>query len=151
MPYLIDGHNLIEKTPGLSLSQLDDEKSLFKLLDVYFKHLRKKAIVFFDRGNFSSKVGYKTAFLEAHFVHLPRTADEEIIFRIKKLKGEAKNYTVVTSDHWIADNARSAGTTVISSTSFANKLINSSLNSKGVKNESKYDVDYWMNIFGNNS
>jgi len=42
MPYLIDGHNLIPKIPGLRLDQLDDEQSLFALLDDYFKQIRKK-------------------------------------------------------------------------------------------------------------
>ena len=51
MPYLIDGHNLIPCMHGMSLDQLDDEMRLIDILEPYFRKIRKKATIFFDRGS----------------------------------------------------------------------------------------------------
>ena len=48
MNYLIDGHNLIAKIPGLSLSMPDDEERLVELLNRFGQHSRGKLEVFFD-------------------------------------------------------------------------------------------------------
>jgi predicted RNA-binding protein with PIN domain len=50
MQYLIDGHNLIPKVPGLSLSDPDDEEQLINKLSGWARISRQKIIVFFDRG-----------------------------------------------------------------------------------------------------
>ena len=36
MSYLIDGHNLIPKIPGLTLRQMDDENELIEILQRFF-------------------------------------------------------------------------------------------------------------------
>ncbi|MCD6576884.1 MAG: NYN domain-containing protein [Anaerolineaceae bacterium] len=147
MPYLIDGHNLIPKIPGLQLNQLDDEQSLFILLDKYFKRIRKKAVVYFDHASLSSHSGFHTAYLQARFIRLPSSADEAILLRLKELGGDAHNYTIVTSDHWIVDNAQAVGASVISSDDFAHKLLTKSSKAHNKSNNSSEDVNYWLDIF----
>ncbi len=147
MPYLIDGHNLIPKIPGLRLDQLDDEQALFFLLDEYFKRIRKKAVVYFDRASHSSHSGFSSAYLHAHFVRSPSSADEAILLRLKELGGDARNYTIVTSDHWIADNANALGASVISSDNFARKFLTDHSKPQTKSKNSKSDIDYWLDIF----
>jgi predicted RNA-binding protein with PIN domain len=151
MPYLIDGHNLIPKIPGLRLNQLDDEQSLFTLLDKYFKRIRKKAVVYFDQASLSNHSSFHSAYLHAHFVRPPSSADNAILLHLKELGGDARNYTVVTSDHWIADNARAVGASVISCDDFAHKLITAPSKPQNKAKKTDDDVDYWLDIFQNNS
>ena len=151
MPYLIDGHNLIPKIPGLRLNQLDDERSLFTLLDEYFKRIRKKAVVYFDQASLSSHSNFHTAYLRAHFVRLPSSADQAILLQLKELGGDAHNYTIITSDHWIADNARAVGASVISSDDFAHKLLTAPSKPKNKKKKPDDDVDYWLDVFQKDS
>ena len=151
MPYLIDGHNLIPKIPGLRLNQLDDEHSLFTLLDEYFKRIRKKAVVYFDKASLSSHSSFHTAYLRAHFVRSPSSADDAILLQLKELGGDARNYTIVTSDHWIADNARAVGASVISSDDFARKLLTAPSKPKNKKKKPDDDVDYWLDVFQKDS
>ena len=151
MPYLIDGHNLIPKIPGLRLDQLDDEQSLFALLDDYFKQIRKKAVVYFDRASHTSHADFHSAYLHAHFVRSPSSADDAILLQLKELGGNARNYTVVTSDHWIIDNANAVGASVISSDDFAHKLLTHLSKPQNKSENPENDVDFWLDIFQNNS
>ena len=48
MGYLIDGHNLIPKIPGLNLRQMDDETDLIGILQSFCSAKQKDAVVFFD-------------------------------------------------------------------------------------------------------
>jgi len=151
MPYIIDGHNLIPKIPGLSLSQLDDEAGLFFLLSEYFKHVRKKAVIFFDRAQHYEH-DYRSAFVQAVFVHGPANADQAIIQYLKEKKKEAKNYSVISSDHWIITNAQKMGAKIISSENFAKQITSKRKSIRENKAQRQpNDIDYWMNIFKNDS
>ncbi|MDO9546123.1 MAG: NYN domain-containing protein [Pelolinea sp.] len=152
MPYLIDGHNLIPKIPGIQLNHLDDELSLFAILDNYFKQIRKKGVVYFDHASHGAPTVPNTAYLQAHFVRKPSSADEAILLRLNELGGDARNYTIVTSDHWVADNARSAGASVVSSDDFARTLRLHTQNSfKKLKTGDENDIDFWLDIFQSKS
>ena len=50
MPYLIDGHNLIPKVPGMSLQAIDDEDRLVDALQDFVRSRRQKVEVFFDQA-----------------------------------------------------------------------------------------------------
>jgi predicted RNA-binding protein with PIN domain len=148
MPYLIDGHNLIPKIPGIQLNHLDDEQALFTLLDNYFKQIRRKAVVYFDQASLGAPSELNTAYLQAHFVRKPSSADEAMLLHLKELGGDARNYTIITSDHWVADNARSVGASVISSDDFARTLrVKSQESFKKTKRNDEGDIDYWLDIF----
>jgi len=151
MPYIIDGHNLIGHLSGISLSDIDDEQLLLSMLEVYFKGIRKKAIVFFDQGSLLNSGEFNSAFLEVKFVRFPKTADEAIIEKLKSLKGNAKNFQVVSSDNWVINNSQKVGAKVISSEIFGRKIIekNRIAQNKNISNDD--NVEYWLNIFESDS
>ena len=123
MTYLIDGHNLIPKIPGLSLQDFDDEEQLVGRLQQFSRLRRKQVEVYFDRA----PVGFhgQRAFgqVKAHFVRQGITADQAIQARLKQLGKAAKNYIVVSSDHQVQAFARSVHAQVVPSEVFARELI----------------------------
>jgi uncharacterized protein len=151
MPFIIDGHNLIPHVRGLSLTQIDDEFELLNILDSYFKVERKKAIIYFDKAAPGNEQNLQRGFLNVHFTRLPITADIAILNSVRELGRSAPNYTVVTSDQKIRDNARRMGAQVLSSAEFAKKLKTIVIKKKGNECEPTDDVDYWLKIFGENS
>ncbi len=147
MPFLIDGHNLIPHIRGLNLAQLDDELALIDLLNRFFKKERKNAVVFFDRAAPGGQQEIQLGFVTAHFTRPPLIADKVILNTVKGLGRSAVNYTVVTSDNEVADNARRLGARVLSSAEFARKLSISANVRKSSKQEPAVDVDYWLKVF----
>jgi uncharacterized protein len=124
MPYLIDGHNLIPKLPGLSLAAVDDELQLVEWLQGYCQAKQKDAEVFFDLSPHGYPPNKKFGRVKAHFVRKGTTADDAIQTSLLELKGSAQNYIVVSSDHRVQAAARTARARVISSEEFARELIN---------------------------
>ena len=151
MPFLIDGHNLIPHIRGLSLSQLDDELVLIDLLNSYFKKERKNAVVFFDRAAPGGEQEIRRGFVTAHFTRPPLNADQAIRNAVRGLGRSAANYTVITSDNEVADNARRQGARVISSAEFARTLSAPGKSRKSGKQEPVEDVDYWLKVFKDKS
>jgi len=152
MPHIIDGHNLIGKIPEISLQDLDDEIYLINLLEDYFRITRKKALVFFDNAAISNKkLKHKTAFLEVSFIRKPRTADQAIIAKLKMLKGNARNYTVVSSDRWIVDRATRSGAKVMLSENFWKLIQKQRLQSENTPDFLENEVDFWLKKFNPDS
>ena len=50
MPYIIDGHNLIPKIPGINLGDIDDEVQLIKMLQDFCRLRRTRVEVYFDNA-----------------------------------------------------------------------------------------------------
>ena len=70
MFFLIDGHNLIPKIPGMSLESLDDELGLIKQLQIYCRISRDSVEVFFDRAA-PGQAGTKNhGVVKVHFIPL---------------------------------------------------------------------------------
>ena len=153
MPYLIDGHNLIPKLPGLSLNSLDDEIQLIERLQEYCRKSGKKAEIYFDNaapGQASTRVFGR---VKAHFISAGRTADEAIISRLRGMRREAKNWQVVSSDRQVAAAARSCHAQVISSEAFAHTIQSTTFKEiadPGVEADPTLDpeeVEAWLNLF----
>jgi predicted RNA-binding protein with PIN domain len=151
MPYLIDGHNLIGKMSGVSLSDIDDEMAVVQLLDIYFTRKRKKAEIFFDKANLLGQTQFRSAFLEVRFVRQPKTADEAIVERLEKLRGNANNFIVISSDKWVMERAAQKGARVISSQEFQQIIENDQPNGKKDRLLSQKEVEDWLDLFQNNS
>jgi predicted RNA-binding protein with PIN domain len=124
MPYLIDGHNLIPRLPGLSLKTIDDEQQLIDWLQFFCKVRQKDAEVYFDGAPAGFPAARKFGRVKAHFIRQGATADDAIEARLQALKGSAHNYEVVSSDHRVQAAASRARARVVTSEEFARELLN---------------------------
>ena len=122
MPYIIDGHNLIAHTPGISLADPDDEMQLMLLLRAFCERSQKRAMVYFDRRAPGHQDPPPIGGLRVHFVTPPRTADEAIRDHLSSLGPEARNWTVVSSDREVLTAARQVGARQLDSHDFATQI-----------------------------
>jgi predicted RNA-binding protein with PIN domain len=120
MPYIIDGHNLIGKLPGIQLSDPEDERRLAEQLQAFASRTRRSLTVYFDRGQ-PGGADLRAGLVTLKFVS-GRTADEAIAGHLRRLKGEARNWTIVSSDRQVQADARAAGARVLSSEAFAEMI-----------------------------
>ncbi len=127
MPYLVDGHNLIPKLPGLDLKAIDDELTLIRWLGSFSQARQKDVEVFFDQAPPGYPAAKKYGRVRAHFVRQGRTADEAIEDRLQSLKGSAANYIVISSDRRVQAAARAVRARVQSSEEFARELLKTGL------------------------
>jgi len=150
MPYLIDGHNLIPKM-GLRLESLDDELELIAILQEYCRLERKKQVeVYFDGAPIPHAGARKQGLVTAHFVPQTTTADNAIRNRLKKMGKSAKNWIVVSSDHRVQLEARTAHAEVLSSAAFANILKHARDSAPKTTNDhqpSQKEIDDWLKLF----
>jgi predicted RNA-binding protein with PIN domain len=159
MRYLIDGHNLIPKVPGLSLEAMNDEQQLIELLQEFCRrpgHRRRGSWleVFFDQAPPGQAGTQRYGMVTAHFVRQGRTADQAILEHLKRLGKQARNYTVVSSDHQVQSGAHEAQAGVLTSEEFAALLVaGGSKQGKVQENRpqstlSPQEVNEWLEIFG---
>jgi predicted RNA-binding protein with PIN domain len=154
MPYMIDGHNLIPKIPGLSLDAIDDERQLVELLQDFCRRQRKEAEVYFDNAPPGQKRAGVYGAVVAHFVRQGVTADDAIRARLGRLGHEARNWTIVSSDHAVQASARAARAHYISSEVFADSLAKSISNISSDEQKSSEtqlsdeEMDDWLALFG---
>ena len=152
--YIIDGHNLIPKIPGLSLQEIDDEERLIALLQDFCRIKRKKLDVYFDNAPPGSARRKQFGQVTAYFVRAGVTADDAIKKRLKDAGRAAKNMVVVSSDHEVQRSARYYRADVISSEAFAYKLMqirDEDMGGKGGVGDSDIpddDLDYYKKLFG---
>ena len=155
MPYLIDGHNLIPKLPGLSLKSMDDEIQLIQRLQEYCRQSGKSVEIYFDNAAPGQAGTQSHGRVKAHFIRAGRTADEAIITRLRSLGRAAKNWQVVSSDRQVAAAARSFQAQVISSEAFANAMLAAAPEDRvdpGAETGLPLDpaeVERWMKLFNN--
>ena len=149
MPYLIDGHNLIPKL-GLRLDSMDDEMELIAILQEFCRLERKQVEVYFDGAPTNQAGTRKHGSVTAHFVPLKSTADNAIRNRLKKMGKSAKNWTVVSSDHRVQLEARTAQAEILSSDAFASTLKqarNSAPKPTEHRKLTSQEVDDWLKLF----
>ena len=154
MPYIIDGHNLIPKLPGLDLQDIDDELKLIELLQTFCQQARRQAEVYFDNAPPGFARAQHFGAVTAHFVRQGTTADAAIQHRLERLGKTAKNWTVVSSDGQVQAAARALRAHYISAETFAQTLINV-LQETPTDSEraaggelSQAEVDEWLELFG---
>lgn len=148
VPYIIDGHNLIPKIPGMSLGALDDELELAQRLQAFYRLQRKPVEVYFDRAPAGRQGSRKVGSVTVHFVREGLTADEAIRHRLRRLGGDARNWTVVSSDHQVQAEARAVHARVLTSEQFAQLLARSEPGvEEGKPAASGEDVQRWLEEF----
>lgn len=153
MPFIIDGHNLIPKIPGLRLSEVDDEIRLIEMLQEYCRLTRKQVEVFFDNAPPGQPRARNFGSVIARFVRSGHTADQAIREKLRRLGGEARNWTVVSSDHQVQASARATRSAIIASEDFARQMdevLNSApkISDSQENGLSDKDVAEWMRVFG---
>lgn len=151
MPFLVDGHNLIPKIPGLSLRQLDDETELTRLLAEYCRKRRQKVEVFYDGAPPGHAARQQFALLTAHFIRKGQTADEAIRLRLVHLGKEARNWQVVSSDRRVQTEAKALGARVLNADQFAADVLDAlrapEPGERGEQPLSDAEVQEWMEMF----
>lgn len=156
MPYIIDGHNLIPKVPGLSLQELDDEQQLLEMLQEFCRRQRKQAEAFFDNAPPGGVRARNLGSVTARFVRQGTTADDAIRKRLANLGRAARNWTVVSSDQAVQTEARAVQAQVMPSEAFARLLIQSLDDTRADQGETAdatlnpAEVDEWLQLFGSN-
>ncbi len=154
MPYLIDGHNLIPKVPGLALKDIDDEAQLIELLLEFCRRRRKEAMVFFDRAPLGHPRTRNHGLVKAWYVREGQTADHAIQARLARLGRQARNWTVVSSDRAVQAAARGARAHFISSEAFAEDMaltLKDAPPEPGKRPDSQVspdEIDAWLAMFG---
>lgn len=152
MPYLIDGHNLIPKVPGLSLDSIDDEIDLIKLLQEFCHQTGKHVSVYFDNAQPGQPTRQGYGRVTAHFIRRGSTADEAITARLKGMGRSARNWTVVSSDRAVVHNAKSFGARTISAEEFSSRLAQTG-STDGEQEPADFEIspeemDHWLSEFG---
>jgi predicted RNA-binding protein with PIN domain len=148
VPYLVDGHNLIGRFSGLSLSDPEDERQLLGLLRRVASRTRRRIVVFFDRGN-SLSSPRSPAGIEVHFVRPPRQADDALLDYLSRFP-DPGNWTVVTSDGAVARHAAARGAHIMASERFA-QWVRKALRREGkseAPEEAPEEIDQWIELFG---
>lgn len=154
MTYLIDGHNLIPKIPGLSLYDLDDEIHLIEMLQVFCRKQRKQVDVYFDKAPTGHAGIQHFGQVTAHFIQRESTADIAIQKRLARLAKTAPNWTVVSSDGEVQFAARAARAKVMSAESFwqllRRDLDESQIQTGELRPEGlgPNELDEWLKLFG---
>lgn len=149
MPFLIDGHNLIGRTPGLSLADPDDEAELVRRIHQYCRRHRRRATVVFDSGVVGGRSrALSTPEVEVVFAPAGRRADDVIRERLRKARDPA-GWLVVSSDREIQRMARQAGARVISSEEFVADMQASPYTApeKQTLRMSEDEIQEWLDLF----
>lgn len=153
MPYLIDGHNLIPKLPGLSLHSLDDEVQLIQRLQEFCRRTGKSVEVYFDNAPLDQARTQRFGSVKAHFIRTGYTADEAIIARLRTLGRAARNWYVVSSDRQIIAAAKATHAQIISAERFTQLIIEDQPDG-GVSPEVDADlslgpdeINVWLDLF----
>lgn len=149
MPYIIDGHNLIPNINGIQLDDLEDEKQLIEILQVFCQQTRKNVTVYFDRAATGHANAKSYGRLTARFVRSDITADQAIMRHLNRLGKEARNWTVVSSDHEVQNAAKRSQARIISSQDFANQLNSSPAEKTSGETPqlSQSEVEDWLDLF----
>ena len=154
MPYLVDGHNLIPKIPGMDLGAVDDETQLIEMLQEFCRRRRKKAEVYFDNAPAGQPRARSYGLVIARFARTGVSADSLIQAHLQRLGGAARNWTVVSSDHQVQAAARAARAQSIPSEAFAREVIDtlreaaSTPKAEGEAEISPEELDDWLALFG---
>lgn len=153
---LIDGHNLVPKIKGLSLSMEDDEMVLIQILSEYTRLTRKKLEVYFDKAPIDKAGTRKFGTITAHFVREGSTADEAIIQRIRRMGPKARNVKVISSDQHILRQVQACRAETLTSDLFARDIEKVLASSPGggkpdPQKMSEMDIENWLKLFNKNN
>lgn len=151
MPYLIDGHNLIQSMKGISIEDPDDEAKLVRTLRSFMIGQNKKCKVFFDGGLPGGYSRMSCSRVQVRFAHAGQEADVNIIHCIHQL-ANPKQWTLVSSDRKIREQARLRKIKLVHAWEFAQalearKTLSSQCDAVDPPMQ-EAELDEWYEIFG---
>lgn len=119
MHFLIDGHNLIGKMPGLSLSDPHDEVELILRLKGWVSAAANRRLTLYFDGGVVGGSSNPLSSKDIRVIFAPpgKQADDLLIARMKGLKN-ARQYTLVTSDQRILNAAAGSSIKTLRSEEF---------------------------------
>lgn len=120
--FVVDGHNLIPKIPGVRLEDMEDENRLIEILNEFCRLGRAQVEVFFDGAPDPATPQRKCGLARAHFIRKGLSADDAIIEYVRKQQKPNFQLTVVSSDHRIQNSVKTAGAIVMTSEAFAAEM-----------------------------
>jgi len=148
---LIDGHNVIGRASGLSLS--DEEggrRELISRLAALKGHKGGEVVIVFDGNRPGSGSRGKAGAVNIRYSPSGRSADDTIISIIDE-SPNPRAISLVTSDNELAARAKSRGVSVTPSASFWKNLSHTP-DSNHQKEEkpapSPDDAEHWLKLFG---
>ena len=150
MPYLIDGHNLIQSLNRISIQDPNDEAKLVGVLRGFMIGQGKKCIVFFDRGLLGGASRLSCSRVQVIFANTGQEADTRIINQIRNLTNPT-TWTLVSSDSKIRKFASTRNLNLLHSSEFAKQL--ETQKAQQVKKEdmdtpiSAAELQEWYEIF----
>ncbi len=152
MRWIIDGHNLIPKVPGINLSDLDDEQALIAWLQEAARVMQDSIDVYFDQAPAGYPVRRGYGRVTAYFIRKGATADQAIWSRLEKDGVRSKEYSVVSSDHLVQQGARKMHARVVSSEEFV-ALVTDKLAKGQMRHQTDPLIDEselaeWLRLFG---
>jgi len=116
---VIDGHNLIPKVGGISLSDPEDENKLTAMVSEYCRLARVRAELFFDNAPPGKRIPSRHGLVIIHHVRQGTTADDAIIQYLRKEGNNARNLLVISSDRRVQTEARGLRAEIMSSDQFS--------------------------------
>lgn len=156
MPYIIDGHNLIPRIPGLSLAAADDEVQLIELLQEFCRLRRKQAEIYFDNAPPGQPRVRSYGLVTARFIRAGQTADAAIRSHLSRLGATARNWILVSSDQEVQRAGRAARAQVISSEAFSRQISQalqegaSQSSQPSEASMSPDEIQDWLDLFESN-
>lgn len=150
MPYLIDGHNVIGQTPGLSLSDPDDEVKLTALVRRWCIREKRKATLIFDGGLPGGVSKLSNADVTVVFASDKHTIGDDLILNRIRAEKNPAGLIVVSSDQKIVNAAKQRRMTVLSAVEFGKGLLKVKQAEAASTKEtglSKEDLSEWEQLF----
>jgi hypothetical protein len=150
MPYLIDGHNVIGQTPGLSLEDPDDEVKLTALVKRWCIREKRKATLIFDGGLPGGVSKLSNSDVTVVFASENHTIGDDLLLNRIRAEKNPAGLIVVSSDQKIVNAAKQRRMTVMSAAEFGKRLSKvkqaegSSTKEQGL---GKDDLSEWEQLF----
>lgn len=155
MKYLIDGHNLIARLPGLSLADPGDEIELIRLLARWrWRHQSPPTIVVFDPGDVAVYGPHRTRHSGITVQYAPFGSDADAVLkRLIAASRQPTQLTVVSSDQEIQAAAQRAGARSIPAEEFAGELAPPAVPDEDAPRDkplSPEEIEAWLDVFQDN-
>lgn len=144
--FLIDGHNLLGRTPGLSLSREEEgREEIVRALGARGGKGGRRTVVVFDGNRPGAAREERVGGLTVVYSPAGRSADDEILRRAGA--ADPRGVTVVTSDLGLAQRAKWAGCQVESCECYRKRLAPRRAPVPDKPEAAPGDVDEWLAAF----